>query len=232
MKRGNILVVNAFVTDRLADSFEQAIRRPLGKVSSNHHSLRLLDLETVPDPGPFSHLIVSGSEASILERQPWDDLLADIIHRFVDGGRRVLGICYGHQFMANALSRKPSCRPSPTPEFGWKHVEVVPNPLFNGIERPLCMVSHYDEVHDLGADFKIIASTRQCRIHGFQYRDLPVWGLQYHPEYNIQETDEIYNLLAQSDTMLPSRLKENPHQPTPIHLRQNESVLINFCSPV
>jgi GMP synthase (glutamine-hydrolysing) len=73
------------------------------------------------------------------------------------------------------------------PEFGFIDLGLAPNPLFQGLGKPLVMVSHYDEVCDLPKEFKVLASSPGCAVHAFQYRDLPVWGVQFHPEYNAEE---------------------------------------------
>jgi GMP synthase (glutamine-hydrolysing) len=224
-----VLVVNAMVDAGLADSFDGAIRRPLKKAGVDYALRRLLDCQRLEEEAPFSHLIISGSEASVMEERAENELLLKIVRDFVDREQRVLGICYGHQFLAANLYRKDCCRKSKTPEFGWTEIKTQANPLFGDVRNPFCMVSHYDEVFDLDDTFDVIASTERCGVHGFQYRNLPVWGLQFHPEYNDIEAAEIFSLLIEQDPGTTDYFSQHKRQPIPWDLMRNESIISGFC---
>ncbi len=90
------------------------------------------------------------------------------------------------------------------------------------------MVSHYDEVNNLPENFKIIASTPGCPVHGFQYKNLPVWGVQFHPEYNIEEANEIFDLISEQDPLFSQYYSNALVEET--QLNQNEQIIVNFLS--
>ena len=224
-----VLVVNAMVDVGLADSFDLAIERPLKKAGVHYELRRLLDCRRLEEEVPFTHLIISGSEASVMEERPEDELLRKIVLDFVEREKRVLGICYGHQFLAANLYRKDCCRKSTTPEFGWVDIQTQKNALFGEMGNPYCMVSHYDEVFDLGDRFDVMASTERCAIHGFQYGNLPVWGVQFHPEYNDLEAEEIFTLQKKQDPAVADYFLGKEKDPTPGDLSKNETIIANFC---
>jgi len=228
-KDRRVLVVNAMVDSGLAESFDRAIERPLLKAGVDFQLRSLASCDHLENEPPFSHLIISGSEASVLDERAEDLLLRKIVLHFVEGKKRVLGICYGHQFLAATLGGRQCCRKSANPEFGWQTIRTVDSPLFSSIKDPLCMVSHYDEVCDLDHRFTVIASTERCGIHCFQYLDLPVWGVQFHPEYNGVEAEEIFNMQLQQDPAISGYLALHPQTPTPEDLARNESILAGFC---
>lgn len=142
--------------------------------------------EVLPAPGRFSHLILSGSELSASKRNPRDEELMSCIRDFVDAGRRVFGICYGAQMMARALGGQACCRRAAIPEFGWKRLRLERNPLWDGIDELIAVHSHYDEMCDLPAPFRVIASTTDCAVQAFAYEGRPVWGTQFHPEQTYE----------------------------------------------
>ena len=66
--------------------------------------------------------------------------------------------------VARALCEHFACRRAETPEFGWKRLVLEPDPIFEGIDEMIAVHSHYDEVFDLPAPFRIIASTAECAV--------------------------------------------------------------------
>jgi len=41
------------------------------------------------------------------------------------------------------------------------------------------------------ANQKIIATNNDCETQAFQYKDLPVWGVQFHPEMQFENGSEM-----------------------------------------
>jgi len=214
--------------DILAQSFDSAISRPLAKAGKKADFLRVPGAGEMPDLAKYSHFIISGSEASVIDDNPWEGLLEEISLNIIDMKKPLLAICYGHQFLVRALLGKQSARATATPEFGWVNISLTGNPLFAGITASVFMVSHYDEVYNLTEDFKIIASSPRCAVHAFQYKDLPVWGLQFHPEYNGEEADEIFDLIKKRDPAFSTYFFNGPRNE--MQIEQNERIFINFLA--
>ncbi|MGD2085423.1 MAG: gamma-glutamyl-gamma-aminobutyrate hydrolase family protein [Candidatus Aminicenantes bacterium] len=223
-----VLVLNCMKDDVLAQSFDRAISRPLGNVDKKADFLRIPAAREIPDLSAYSHFIISGSEASVLDDNPWEELLKEIIDNIINMKKPLLAICYAHQFLVRALLGKKYVRRTETPEFGWVDITLTGNPLFKGITASVFMVSHYDEVFHLTDDFKIIASTPHCAVHGFQYKDLPVWGLQFHPEYNVEEADEIFHLIKKRDPSFSTYFFTDLR--TEMQMEQNERIFFNFLA--
>lgn len=139
-----------------------------------------------PDPADYTHLIVTGSEATILERDGWVEQEVEIVREAVHRGLSVLGSCWGHQLLALALAGPGHVRRCPGPEIGWIAVRVERKDELLGPPGEFFTFSvHYDEVFDLPDPFEVLASTESCSVQAFRYGDRPVWGLQCHPEVDI-----------------------------------------------
>ncbi|MGA2079901.1 MAG: type 1 glutamine amidotransferase [Holophaga sp.] len=218
-----ILVVNCFYEDTFARDFDRAVADHLEGAGARF--LRWTGLRDLRDPSAYSHLIISGSVASATEEQPWDQALGTLVRHFVDTGKPVLGICYGHQFLAKVLAGPQHVRRSPKPELGFIDLPLAPNPLFRGLEKPLVMVSHYDEAFDLPREFKVLASSPDCPVHAFQYRDLPVWGIQFHPEYSAQDGQVIWNEFF---SCTPEKVPPPPAEPG--RMARNRQIFRNFVA--
>ena len=222
-----ILVVNCFNEEAFAADFDQVVA---GHFEAAGHPCEHLAARAIPAAGDlsrYSHLVISGSVASATEAQPWDQPLAGLVRQFVAAGKPILGICYGHQFLAKVLAGPDHVRRAAACEFGWLELELAANPLFQGIREPLVMASHYDEAFDLPGEFKVLAASPACSVHAFQYRELPVWGVQFHPEYGAEEGERIWNtVFCCTPGMIPPPLEERSR------LAQNQLIFRKFARQV
>lgn len=153
----------------------------------------------LPDPGQdFTHMILTGSEATIMKREPWVEREIDLVRSAVSRGWRILGSCYGHQLLAIALSGPSAVRRAPEPEGGWIEAEVVEDNVLVGRRGTVeTFTLHFDEVINPGEDCSVFLKTETCPVQGFQLTGQPVWGLQIHPEINPREGRRLLeNLIA------------------------------------
>lgn len=220
-----ILVVDCFYEDGFAADFDRVVRAQLDRTGRPSRFVRWNELPELGDPAAITHLVISGSVASATEEQPWDQALGDLVRHCVDTGKPVLGICYGHQFLAKVLAGPGHVRQAARPEFGFLELELAPNALFRGLRAPLVMASHFDEACNLPGDFKVLAASPDCAVHAFQYRNLPVWGVQFHPEYSVEDGMRIWN---QVFACTPGRIPGAPADPA--RMDQNGLIFRNFVS--
>jgi GMP synthase-like glutamine amidotransferase len=179
MKR--VLILDGSIWPELYRPSEQW-RALIGDVPSD--AVHLPSGETVPDPARYTHVIVTGSEASITGHEPWYDVEADAVRRAVDLRLAVLGSCFGHQMLVRALSGEGFTAASPTPELGWTPIHLLgDDPLFDGLQDTFwAFVSHFDEVRDPPPPWRVLARSDGCDVQAIRYGDAPVWGIQAHPE--------------------------------------------------
>ena len=151
----------------------------------------------VPPLDGFTHVIVTGSTASILQPRPWFEVETELIHDAVDRGIPILGSCLGHQMLVYALSGPEFLRRSDPPEIGWAQIEMVESdPLFEGLPNPWgTFVCHFDEVVDPPAPWRVLGRTRHCDTHILRYGDRPVWGIQAHPEISARKAKLFLRLM-------------------------------------
>lgn len=178
----------------------------------------------------YSHLLISGSSLSASQGSEFDQIIMKVIRYFLETDKAILGICHGHQMIARAIMGNSACRKTRIPEFGWKKMQIETNPLFAGITDPVFLESHYDEVCNLRDDFKIIAANSDCEVQAFQYKNLPVWGVQFHPEMWWENGSE----------MVADHLDDNPQDKqfykneitNKAQIEQNFKIFTNFIESV
>lgn len=122
-------------------------------------------------------IILSGGPASVYEENAprCDKAIFEL-------GVPILGICYGMQIGCDILGAQISAAPSR--EFGRALLEVVrEEPLFVGMAREqTAWMSHGDQVNKLDDRFEPLARTATCPYAAVRFRDMPFYGVQFHPE--------------------------------------------------
>lgn len=227
-----VLVLNFFLQDDFAKSFDRVIKGHLSKAAQEGHFIRVRENTTAEEvlqqAGEATHLILSGSEASTLDDLGWEEEMKKVVETFIQEKNPILGICYGHQFLVRCLAGKAHLRKSPHPEMGWGNLSLKENPLFNGLQRPVCLLSHYDEAMNLPEEFTVLGSSDKCDIHAFQYKSLPVWGVQFHPEYDLKAGEEIFDDLKEKDPAFIHQFIDELEEES--RLEQNSMFFINFIN--
>jgi GMP synthase-like glutamine amidotransferase len=138
----------------------------------------------------YSHILTTGSSASVRDDMDWIKTEAELIESAVGQGKVILGSCFGHQIIARALFGMQSVRKRQIPEIGWPDIEImVDDPLLGDAGRIVnTFVFHYDEVCSVPEkSATIIARSKACEVLGFKLLDKPVWGIQPHFEMGIVE---------------------------------------------
>ncbi|MBD3413745.1 MAG: hypothetical protein GF421_04840 [Candidatus Aminicenantes bacterium] len=160
----------------------------------------------------FTHIILTGSEASIMDRPDWVLKEVEFVKQAVAQKISVLGSCYGHQMIALALKGPKCVRRSFSPEIGWIPIHNLKKDVMFGTQD--CLYSftiHFDEVTGLGDDFVILAETDLCPVHAFRKKQASVWGIQSHPEINPEEGKRLLKKLYQQGIGPVSFYKEALH---------------------
>lgn len=122
-------------------------------------------------------IIFSGGPASVLEKaSPRPD------KKIFELGVPILGICYGHQVMAQMLGGKVA--KGKHREFGKETVRGSNSSgLFRGLAKDQTVwFSHGDEVIRLPKGFLSTGSTKTCKSAAFENREYRFYGIQFHPE--------------------------------------------------
>lgn len=104
--------------------------------------------------------------------------------RTLAGRVPLLGVCLGHQAIAAHFGAR--IRPAPRPMHG-KTSDILHDGagLFRGLPSPLTVGRYHSlivEPNELASCLAVSATTAEQELMGLRHRDLPIEGVQFHPE--------------------------------------------------
>jgi GMP synthase-like glutamine amidotransferase len=150
-------------------------------------AVRLYEGEAIPKLTDYDALWVMGGPMDVwdVDDHPWLVPEKQAIRRWVrEIGRPFLGVCLGHQLLADALGG--TCGPQRPAEIGILDVELTElgcsDPIFAGLPaRQKCLQWHSVRVAQPPDDAAVLASSNICGIQAMRIGDA-AWSMQYHVE--------------------------------------------------
>jgi len=177
--------------------------------------------DELPAPHETGGVVVTGSSAMVSHREAWAERTAGWLRDAVDAGVPVLGICFGHQLLAHALGGRVGPNPRGR-EIGTIDVELAEvattDPLFGRLPRRIeAHATHMESVLELPPGAELLASSRLDPHHAMRLPGLPVWTVQFHPEFSADvirgyiaaRRDDLHEEGQDPDTLLAA-VRETP----------------------
>ncbi|PQA87093.1 glutamine amidotransferase-related protein [Hyphococcus luteus] len=140
--------------------------------------------EPIPAISDFDGLLITGSPAGVYDGHDWIAPCADLVRRTAEAGKPQVGICFGHQLMAQAFGGKAEKSGK-----GWGvgvHDYKIAaqrewmDPPSNHIA---CAVSHQDQVTELPKGAQILGGSEFCPMGVLDFAQGPAISFQQHPEF-------------------------------------------------
>lgn len=176
----SIALVNASFAD---NSTLRNFRREL---DADVTAYRALDTE-FPDPADYDGLVVTGSRTSVYWDEPWIHATRDWARDAVEADTPALGICWGHQLLADAAGGTVEAMGEY--ELGYRTVRHTGAEVFDGVPEAFTVfTSHSDAVVELPDAADLIAEN-DYGVQGFRYGN--VYGVQSHPEYDMATAEAV-----------------------------------------
>jgi len=177
-------------------SYAQMIMALLDKTDSGY-SFEVYDVRDnhFPENGEqCDGWIISGSKYSVYECAPWMLKLKELIKEIHRAKRPLVGICFGHQIIAEAFGGKVEKY-----EEGWG-LGLHTYQLLDGsnfIQKPnetfTLNAVHQDQVVLKPECAEVFAASKFCQYAGLVYGDLII-SLQAHPEFDVKFEADLLSL--------------------------------------
>jgi len=148
-------------------------------------TLYVLDGDPFPDPATLEGIVITGSAAGVYESHAWIDPLRAFVRAAYGGKTPMLGVCFGHQIMAEALGG--DVRKS---EKGWgigrNEYRVLKTPDWLGPlgDTVAIPASHQDQVIAPPDEAEVFLASDFTPNAGLVYRNGAAVSIQPHPEFD------------------------------------------------
>ena len=170
----------------LHGSYPQMFERMIGAADASitFDTVSIAAGEPLPDIEGLEAILITGSAAGVYDPLDWIAPLEDFVCTAHDKQVPMVGVCFGHQLIAQALGG--TVRKS---EKGWgigRHVyDVTPhNGLIDGMRIALA-ASHQDQVITPPAGANTILSSDFTPHAGLLYAGGTTLSVQPHPEFSV-----------------------------------------------
>jgi GMP synthase (glutamine-hydrolysing) len=156
----------------------------------------------IPGDFRFDGFVVTGSSASVYWDREWIGELKTWVGGAVEAGLPGLGVCYGHQLLADALGGSVAAMGEY--EIGYRTVEQDgENRLLDGVPESMTVfTTHSDHVTEAPPGATVFARN-EYGIHGF--RTGRVFAVQFHPEYDMETAASV--TAGKSDQLSAERIE-------------------------
>jgi GMP synthase (glutamine-hydrolysing) len=141
----------------------------------------------LPEGYDYDGLAITGSGASVYWEEPWIEATREYVAGAVERELPVLGVCWGHQLLADALGGRVEAMDGY--EIGYRTVEHDGDRLFRSVPEEFTVyTTHGDAVVELPPGAAVIAENDRC-CQGFRLG--AAYGVQFHPEYDTDTAREV-----------------------------------------
>jgi len=134
------------------------------------------------NPGRHHTYLITGSPAGVYDPLPWIEPLKEFI-RSVQGSK-IVGICFGHQVMAEALGGHVE-----KSDKGWgaglhRYWLVRSEPWMDHGDTIAVPASHQDQVVVQPPNTQVVAASPFTAYAALAWTDRPAISFQFHPEFS------------------------------------------------
>ena len=174
------------------DMFSRLLRRVEPNIS-----FKIFDVQKSEYPSNIDEVdayLITGSKLSVFEDFLWIQRLKQFIQTLDKNSKKLIGICFGHQLIADALGGK-----TVRSKQGWcagVHTARICDSaqLFFETDQFNLISNHQDQVSIIPPGAEVLASTPSCPVSMMRI-DNHILTLQGHPEFEKNFTRKFLGLL-------------------------------------
>ncbi|MFT4304520.1 MAG: type 1 glutamine amidotransferase [Candidatus Woesearchaeota archaeon] len=184
----------------------------------------------------YDAYVITGGIITVDEKDKYPHLIKieEFITNLSNINKPILGICLGHQLIADTFGGK--VEEAKELEVGFTEIKCIKeDKIFEGITNIFYAFNyHWDYVSKIPKDFEIIAVSNICTNHIMKHKNKPIYGIQFHIEYDKDTAIPVLEYLKEEimDEEMDYEyiLKKNNLFNKKIILKLIRNFLNEFCS--
>lgn len=163
--------------------YGQMFRHLLGEQAFTWRTWRAAAGDLPEHPGVCDGYLITGSAAGVYDAERWIGRTRDFLCE-AKGKAALVGVCFGHQLMAEAFGGKAVKSPK-----GWglglhQYRIAERAPWMDDAQSISAAASHQDQVVEAPPASRVLAGSDFCPIGMLAYDDQPAISIQLHPEFD------------------------------------------------
>ena len=164
-------------------TYPQMFQRLLGPDAYDYQVFAADEGELPDDPTACDAWLITGGASGAYDPDPWIGATLDFL-RAARGQAALVGVCLGHQLMAQAFGGQVIKSPK-----GWglglHHYEVMNHrPWMDAAQTIAAAASHQDQVVVAPPNTTVLAGSDFTPLGMLAYDDQPAISIQLHPEFD------------------------------------------------
>ena len=167
------------VAERHGD-FDAMFHRLLGGRDHAFRTWNVVDMDFPDGPGDADAWLVTGSKHGAYEDHPFIPPLEELIRAIREADVPMVGVCFGHQIVAQALGGTVVKFPG-----GWGIGRTAY--AIEGLGTAHVTGWHQDQVVEVPPGARVVGRSHHCATAALAYGDR-IWTIQPHPEFGREIT--------------------------------------------
>jgi len=160
---------------------------------ASFETISVVNGETLPAPDALDAWLLTGSRHGVYDPLPWIATVKDFIREAARIKRPMVGICFGHQIIAEALGGKVE-KAAQGFRIGMERYDTT----LDGVKQTIAMPAfHQDQIVVQPPETEVVASSPACAFAALRYTNAPVLSVQFHPEFSQAYLADLIEVMKQ-----------------------------------
>jgi GMP synthase (glutamine-hydrolysing) len=181
--------------------FDQWVAQRLGLGEDEYRLIHPREDPALPEPRHMGGVVLTGAHEMVTDQEEWSLRVGQWLGQVVGASVPVLGICYGHQLLAQSLGGRAGDNPRGR-QFGTVQIHLEPaarsDPLFQGLPESFPgHTCHKQIVLQPPPGAVVLARNSRDACQAMRIGRC-CWSVQFHPEFDPDACGEYIRRTSQA----------------------------------